>query len=113
VDANPVHPSTGASRVVGPLGLLGEACTRGALVAAVLAAARRRAWTLNAEPVDEVQVAWSRQRPGQPFESGARKRQRIASAYRSGRLSPAAAGYVAVAVISALLGVLLVLLNGS
>ncbi len=111
MNANPVHQSTDASRVVEPVGLLGESCTRRALVAAVLAEARQRAWRLNSEPIDEVQVAWYSQQPGPSWESGRRTRQRIANAY--GPSSHAAAGYLAVAAISALLAVLLVILNGS
>jgi hypothetical protein len=109
MDASPVHQSTHPSRVVGPVGLLGPSCTRRALVAAVLAAARQRAWWLNSEPIDEVQVAWTSQQPAPSWESGRRRRQRIAQAY--GPTSHAAAAYLAVAGISALLGVLLVILG--
>jgi hypothetical protein len=109
--ANPVHQSNDANRVVEPVGLSGESCTRRALVAAVFAETRQRAWRLNSEPIDEVQVAWYSQPPAPSWESGRRRRQRIANAY--GPTSHAAAGYLAVAGLSALLGVLLVILNGS
>ena len=109
--ANPVHQSTDASRVGEPVGLSGESCTRRALVAAVLEGARQRGLRRSSEPIDEVQVAWYSQRPRPSWESGERRRQRIAHAYSPS--SHAAAGYLAVAGVSVLVGVLLVILNGS
>jgi hypothetical protein len=109
MDANPVHQSSDASRVVESVGLLGPSCTRRALVAAGLAAARQRAWRLDSEPIDEVQVAWYSQQPAPSWDSGRRRRQRIAHAL--GPPSHAAAAYLAVAGISALLGVLIVILG--
>lgn len=108
IDASPVHQSTDASWIVEPV-RLGTSCTRRALVEAVLAAARPRAWRLNSEPIDEVQVAWNSHQPTPSWESGRRRRQRIAHAY--GPPSHAAAAYLAIAGISALLGVLLVILG--
>ena len=74
MNANPVHQSADASRVVEPVGLLGQSWTRRALVEAILAAPHR-AWRLNPEPIDEVQVAWYSQAPASSWESGRRSRQ--------------------------------------
>ncbi len=99
-------------------GQLGETYTRGAWVEAVLAAAVRGGRRVNAELVKEAEFGWYSQQFAQQWRNEGRRQQRLAALDYQRDLgpqpdfSPNTVAYLAVAVISALAGVLLVLVNG-
>lgn len=95
-----------------------ETFTRGAWVAAVLSAAVRGGRRVNAELVKEAEFGWYSQQFAQQWRNEGRRQQRMAAldcqrdyGPQPG-FSPTTVAYLAVAVISALAGVLLVLVNG-
>ena len=103
------------SDVVGPLD---ETFTRGAWIATAVSAAVRGGRRVNAELVKEAEFGWYSQQFAQRWRIEGRRQQRLAALDCQSdfgpqhRFLPIPVVYLAVAVISALAGVLLVLVNG-
>ena len=107
-----------AADVVGPLD---ETFTRGAWVAAVLAAAVRGGRRVNAELVKEAEFGWYSQQFAQQWRNEARRHQRVTALnYQrdfgpfgpSSHSSRTAVTYLAIAAISVIAGVLIVIVTG-
>ena len=104
-----------AADVVGPLD---ETFTRGAWVAAVVSAAVRGGRRVNAELLEDAEFGWYSQQFAQQWRNEGRRQQRMATLNcqrdygPQHGFSPTTVVYLAVAVISALAGVLLALANG-
>ena len=100
------------------VGHLDETFTRGAWIATAVSAAVRGGRRVNAELVKEAEFGWYSQQFAQQWRNEGRRQQRLAAHDRQRDFgpqpgfSPIPVAYLAIAVISALAGVLLVLVNG-
>jgi hypothetical protein len=112
---NKADVSAGASDVVSPVE---ETFTRGACVGAVLSAAVRGGRRVNTELVNDMEFGWYAQQFAQQWRNEGRHQQRVAALDYQRAFGPqhgfsaSTVVYLTVAVISALLGILIVVVSG-